>query len=115
MKKFFYLETCNTCQRIMKELALSDEVELREIKSRPINEEEVDRLAQKAGSYEAIFSKRARKYRELGLNEKVLNEREYRKYLLLDYTFLKRPVLETSAEAIAGNAKKQVEAMKVLA
>ncbi len=115
MKKFFYLETCNTCQRIMKELALSDKVELREIKSQPLTEEEADRLAKKAGSYEAIFSKRARKYRELGLNEKELTEQDYKKYLLLDYTFLKRPVFETSKEAIAGNAKKQVEAMKALA
>jgi len=115
MKKFFYLETCNTCQRIMKELALGDEVELREIKSQPLNEEEVDRLEKKAGSYEAIFSKRARKYRELGLNEKNLTEKDFRKYLLIDYTFLKRPVFETTKEEIAGNAKKQVEAMKALA
>jgi len=115
MKKFFYLETCNTCQRIMKELNLSHKIELREIKSQPLNDEEVDRLGKKAGSYEAIFSKRARKYRELGLNEKTLTEQDFRKYLLTDYTFLKRPVLETSEEAIAGNAKKQVEAMKALA
>lgn len=115
MKKFFYLETCNTCQRIMKELALGDEVELREIKSQPLNEEEVDRLEKKAGSYEAIFSKRARKYRELGLNEKNLTEKDFRKYLLTDYTFLKRPVFETTKEVIAGKAKMQVEAMKALA
>ncbi len=115
MKKFFYLETCNTCQRIMKELNLGHEIELREIKSETLNEEEVDRLGKKAGSYEAIFSKRARKYLELGLNEKTLTEQDFRKYLLTDYTFLTRPVFETSEEAIAGNAKKQVEAMKALA
>lgn len=115
MKKFFYLETCNTCQRIMKELNLGDEVELREIKSQPLSEQEVVRLGKKAGSYEAIFSKRARKYRELGLNDKTLTEADFRKYLLTDYTFLKRPVLETSDQAIAGNTKKQVEAMKTLA
>jgi arsenate reductase len=99
----------------MKELNLGDEVELREIKSQPLSEEEVDRLAKKAGSYQAIFSKRARKYRELGLNGKELTEQDYRKYLLTDYTFLKRPVFETSKDAISGNAKKQVEAMKALA
>ncbi|MGB6037360.1 MAG: ArsC/Spx/MgsR family protein [Cryomorphaceae bacterium] len=115
MKKFFYLETCNTCQRIMKEINLGAEVELREIKSQPLNEEEVDRLGKKAGSYEAIFSKRARKYRELGLNDKTLTEADFRKYLLTDYTFLKRPVFETSDQAIAGNVKKQVKAMKELA
>jgi len=115
MKKFFYLETCNTCQRIMKEIDLGAEAELREIKSQPLSAQEVDRLGEKAGSYEAIFSKRARKFRGLGLHEKELTEQDYRKYLLMDYTFLKRPVFETSKEVIAGNAKKQVEAMKVLA
>lgn len=114
MKKFFYLETCNTCQRIMKDIDFGEEVELREIKSRPLTEEEVDRLAEKAGTYENIFSKRARKYRELGLHEKTLSEKDYRLYLLEDYTFLKRPVLETDDKAIAGNSKKQVEAMKAL-
>jgi len=115
MKKFFYLNTCNTCQRILKSLHLGDEIELREIKSQPLSEEELDRLGKKAGSYEAIFSKRARKHRELGLNEKELSENDYRKYLLTDYTFLKRPVFESSDHVIAGNAKKQVEAMKALA
>lgn len=115
MKKFYYLETCSTCQRIMSELKMGDDIELREIKARPLDEEEVDRLRKKTGSYEAIFSKRARKYRELGLNSKSLSEQEYRKYLLMDYTFLKRPVLETQEEVVAGNSKKQVEAMKALA
>lgn len=112
MKNFFYLETCNTCQRILKELNLPSTVQLREIKSAPLDGEEVDRLAQKAGGYEAIFSKRARKFRALGLHEKALGEKDYRHYLLEDYTFLKRPVLETSDLAIPGNSKKAVEAMK---
>ncbi len=111
MKKFYYLQTCDTCKRIQKELNLTDDVEMREIKSAPLTEEEVEALANKAGSYEAIFSKRARKYRSLGLNECELSEADYKKYLLKDYTFLKRPVLETETEAIAGNAKKQVSAM----
>jgi arsenate reductase len=114
MKKFFYLETCNTCQRIIKELNLGGEVDMREIKSAHLTEEEVDRLADKAGSYEALFSKRARKYRGLGLHEKTLSEKDFRHYLLQDYTFLKRPVLETKDRVIAGNAKRQVEEMKAL-
>jgi arsenate reductase len=98
----------------MKELLLGPDVNLREIKSAPLTEEEVDRLGKKSGTFESIFSKRARKYRELGLNEKSLSEADYRKYLLLDYTFLKRPVLEASDKVIAGNSKKQVEEMKSL-
>ena len=111
MKKFYYLSTCDTCKRIMNELSLPDSIVLREIKSNPLTEEEVDSIAKKAGSYEAVFSKRARKYRELGLNNENLGEADYRKYLLSDYTFLKRPVLETESNAVAGNSKKAVESM----
>ena len=96
----------------MKELSLPDTVVLREIKSKPLTAEEVDSIAKKAGSYEAVFSKRARKYRELGLNTQKLEEADFRKYLLTDYTFLKRPVLETQTQAIAGNSKKAVESMR---
>lgn len=97
---------------MLRELNLPSAVQLREIKSAPLDEEEVDRLAQKAGGYEAIFSKRARKFRALGLHEKTLTEKDYRYYLLEDYTFLKRPVLETGDMAIAGNSGKAVDAMK---
>lgn len=110
--KFYYLATCDTCKRIMNELALPDTLSLREIKSKPLTEQEVDSIAKKAGSYEAMFSKRARKYRELGLNNQSLTEADYRKYLLFDYTFLKRPVLETQELAIAGNSKKVVASMR---
>jgi arsenate reductase len=44
-----------------------------------------------AGSYEALFSRRAMKYRSMGLNEMELSEDDYRKYILEEYTFLKRP------------------------
>lgn len=112
MKKFYYLETCDTCRRIKSELNLASDVELREIKSVPLSDEEIDNIAKKAGSYEAIFSKRARKYREFGLNEQAMTEDDYRKYLLIDYSFLKRPVLETADKAIAGNSKSAVKLMR---
>lgn len=114
MKKFYYLETCSTCKRIMTQLQLTKEVELREIKSKGLTAVEVDGLAAKVGSYEAIFSKRAMKYRSLGLHEMELSEKHYRHYLLEDYTFLKRPVMETDKQVIAGNSKKAVEEMKNL-
>ena len=111
MNKFYYLDTCDTCKRIMKELPLAGNATLREIKSSPTTEAEIDALAKKAGSYEAIFSKRARKYRELGLNTQNLTEADYKEYLLSDYTFLKRPVLETALTVIAGNGKKETDGM----
>lgn len=112
MKKFYYLSTCDTCTRIRTELNLAPDVVLREIKSAPLTTGEIDTLAEKAGSYEAIFSKRARKYHEFGLNEQTLKEADYRKYLTIDYTFLKRPVLETESTVVAGNSKKSVARMK---
>lgn len=111
MNKFYYLDTCDTCKRIMKALPLAGVGTLREIKSHPPTEAEIDTLAKKAGSYEAIFSKRARKFRELKLHLQKLSETDFRKYLLSDYTFLKRPVLETSETAIVGNSKKAVVSM----
>lgn len=112
MNKFYYLDTCDTCKRIMKELPLKENTTLREIKSSPPTEAEIDSIAKKAGSYEAIFSKRARKYRELGLNTQNLTEADYKKNLLSDYTFLKRPVLETPLKVIAGNGKKETDSMR---
>lgn len=114
MKKFYYLSTCDTCTRIKKALNLGADVALREIKSKPLTLEEIDNLAQKAGSYEAIFSKRARKYRAFGLDEQDLKEEDYRRYLEIDYTFLKRPLLETEEEVIAGNSEKVVGRMRAI-
>lgn len=112
MQAFFYLDTCNTCQRILGELQPGDHIERREIKSAPLTEVEVDHLKDLAGSYEALFSRRAMKYRQWGLHEKTLTEADYRHYLLEDYTFLKRPVLVLSDQIFVGNAKKVVAAAK---
>ena len=70
---------------------------------------EVDAMASLAGSYEAIFSKRSRKYRALGLHLQTLTEADYRHWLLQDYTFLARPVLMTEDRIFVGNAQKTVE------
>ncbi len=113
MKKFYYLKTCDTCKRMMTELNIPNDFIIREIKSEPPTEIEIDGLAKKAGSYAAIFNKRARKYRELGLNSQKLTESDFKKYLLTDYTFLKRPVLETELKVIAGNSAKTIESMRV--
>lgn len=113
MNKFFYLAACSTCQRIMKEIGIEKaKVELREIKSAPITEKELDEMISLAGSAEALFSRVAIKYRTMGLNEKKLTERDFRKYILQEYTFLKRPVLVLGKKIFIGNSKKNVEEMK---
>lgn len=108
MKKIYYLSTCSTCTKILKDLNLED-IELVDIKLQNISEEDLNYAASNLGSYESLFSKRAMKYRSLGLNEMDLSESDYKKYILEEYTFLKRPVAFIDDEVFAGNSKKVVE------
>lgn len=111
-KKVFYLATCSTCSRILKELNIGDDFEHIEIKSQGISEAQVDEMKALAGSYEALFSRKAMKYRAMGLNEKQLNEQDYRKLITQEYTFLKRPVFIIDGEIFVGNSKAVVEQVK---
>ena len=67
-------------------------------------------LKEKVGSYEALFSRKAMKYRSMGLHEKELTEADYRKLMLEEYTFLKRPFMINGDEVFIGNTKAVVEA-----
>ena len=112
MRKIYHLSTCSTCQRIIKELNGAAGFEMQDIKEENIEANVLDDLASKLGSYEALFSKRAMKYRSLGLNEMNLSDSDIRKWILKEYTFLKRPVIFIDDEVFVGNAKKTVEAAK---
>lgn len=112
MKKVYHLSSCTTNQKILKEINFGDEVELQDIKKENIDAKTLDFIKEKVGSYEDLFSKRAMKYRSMGLNEMNLTEKEYRKYMLEEYTFLKRPFIILDNEVFVGNAKKTVEAAK---
>ena len=83
-----------------------------ETKTQPITESQIDRMAEMAGSYEALFSRRAMKYKGMGLKEKTLSEQDYRQLILDEYTFLKRPVIIINDQIFVGNAKKEVEGVK---
>ncbi len=109
MKRIYHLATCKTCQRIVSEWAPGEEVEVRELKSRPVDEEELNLLHRLSGSYESLFNRRSQLYRKYGLNDKVLTEDDYRKYIFEHYTFLKRPILIVDDQIFIGNAKKVVE------
>ena len=110
MEKGFYLKTCDTCNRIMKEVGLPDTYEMQEIKSNHISGEDLDFLKEKAGSYEALLNKRSRKYSTI--KDKGLSDQELREEILKEYTFLKRPVFIFKDEVFIGNAKKTVESLK---
>lgn len=111
MKKIFYLKSCSTNQRILKELNLEG-VELQNIKEDNIDEKTLNFLKDKIGSYEALFSKKAMKFRSMGLHEMNLSEADYKKYMLEEYTFLKRPFMINEDAVFIGNTKDVVEKAK---
>ena len=112
MKKVYYLKTCSTCIRILKELNLSSEFILQDIKSEAITVKQVEEMQALAGSYEALFSKRSKLYKEMDLKNQDLTERDYKHYILDHYTFLSRPVVIVDNQIFVGNSKKVVEAAK---
>lgn len=109
MRKIYHLSSCSTCQKIIKEIDPTESVELQDIKVENIDATTLDWMKEKVGSYEALFSKRAMKFRSMGLNEMKLTEDDYRKYMLEEYTFLKRPFMIVDENVFIGNAKKVVE------
>ena len=108
MKKIYHLASCSTNIRILKEINPSSDVELQDIKKEGIDEKTLDWLKEKMGSYEALFSKKAMKYRSMGLNKMDLSEADFKKYMLEEYTFLKRPFMINGEEVFIGNSKKVV-------
>lgn len=87
---------------------------MQDIKTNPITPVQIDEMKKLAGTYEALFSRVALKYRSLGLNEKTLTEKDYRKYILEEYTFLKRPVMINGKQIFIGNAAKVVSEAKAM-
>ncbi len=114
MKKMYHLANCNTCQAIIRETkALQAGVELQNIKEEKITKQQLEEMKKLVGSYEALFSRRALKYKQLGLKDKLLTEEDYRNFILEEYTFLKRPVTILNNRIFIGNDKKTVEALRL--
>lgn len=110
MTKIYYLSTCDTCKRIIKELNLPEDTIMQDIKKEVITNEQVEEMKSLSGSYESLFSKRARLYKERGLKDMELSEDDYKSLILEHYTFLKRPVIIVDKQIFVGNSKKVTEA-----
>lgn len=85
---------------------------MQNIKEEKITAMQLDEMKKMAGSYEALFSRRALKYKEFGLKDKKLEEKDYRQFILDEYTFLKRPVVIINKKIFIGSEKKNVKALK---
>lgn len=110
MRKAYFLSTCSTCQKIIAQINEPKSFEMQDIKTSPITVEQVEEMKDMAGTYESLFSRRAMKYRSMGLNDKKLTEEDYKIHITEEYTFLKRPVFVVDGKIFIGNSKKVVEA-----
>lgn len=110
MKKIYYLSTCDTCRRIIKRLGGLDDFIKQDIKTEAITAVQLKEMRDMAGSYEALFSRRAVKYEEMQLKDRVLEEKDYKRLILEEYTFLKRPVIISGKHIFIGNEEKNVAA-----
>ena len=113
MNKIYYLSTCDTCKRIISDLELKEKGFIfQDIKSEKITAEQLEEIKKHTGSFESLFSRIARKYKELHLATKELSETDYENFILEEYTFLKRPVIFIGNKLFVGNTKAVIAQAK---
>lgn len=105
------LPYCTTCQRALQYLrdrgvSIS---RFHDLKAEPLKRSEVEELARKVGGPAKLFSRRAMKYRQMGLHEREVSEEEMVRLMAEEYTFVTRPVLVRGDRATAGFSAKRVD------
>jgi arsenate reductase len=114
IKKIYYLSTCSDSRRVIKQLGGMPDFEKQEIKSSPVTPAQLEDLKELAGTYDALFSRNAVKYRTMKLTERRLSEKEIRDLILGEYTFLKRPVIVLGQKIFIGHQEKTIQAVAAL-
>ena len=113
MNKLYYLSSCSTCKRIIKQWSLNESISRTDLKESPLDEKRLNELFEITNSYEALFNKRAQLLKKLNLNFNILKENDFKKLLLTHYSFLKRPVLLLNNNIYIGNSQKTVEEAEI--
>jgi arsenate reductase len=112
MKKIYHLGTCQTCKKIIAETNPGKDFVMQNIKEQAVTSEQLDAMKALAGSYGALFTKRSMKFRAWKLQNKELGEKDMRKLILEEYTFLKRPVFIIGGLIFIGSSRATVDAIK---
>jgi len=112
MQKIYHLSTCDTCKRIIQDLEVPSSFVLQDIKRDQVTAGQLEEMHALSGSYESLFSRRAKLYKEQNLKDKKLTERDFKNLILEHYTFLKRPVILNNKEIFIGNTKNMILAAK---
>jgi arsenate reductase len=109
----YWLPYCTTCQKAVSYLEGKGIPirSYRNLKEEPLSEDEVRALATKVGGVEKLFSKRAMKYRAMGLHERQVSADEMVRLMAEEYTFVTRPVIVRGDRATAGFTAKQIDAL----
>lgn len=114
IETFYWLPHCSTCVKAEQHLldkgaTIQKYVNLKE---EQLDEKTLKQLAEGVGGVESLFSKRAMKYRSMGLDKVALSEADMLKHMQAEYTFVKRPVLVTSeGKVLSGFSAKQYDAL----
>jgi arsenate reductase len=114
IETMYWLPHCTTCQRAEAFLKGHGVRITRyvDVKTEPVERVTLVYLAKALGGVERLFSKRALKYRAMGLHQRELSDSEMLDLMLSEYTFIKRPVIVTDTGQVrAGFTKKQYETM----
>ena len=110
MNQFIYLSSCDTCKRIIKEVNLPKNINLRDIKKTPLKPNELKSFKNITGTFRSLLNNRAQKLRNIDTD--TLNEEKIFSLLSDHYTYLKRPILYFNGQLLIGNSKKNIEAIK---
>jgi arsenate reductase (glutaredoxin) len=107
------LPHCTTCQKALAHLAARGVgvAAFRDVKAEPLSREEVEALAELVGGVETLFSRRAVKYRQMGLHERELSEEDLLRLMTEEYTFVTRPVIVRGDRATAGFSAKRFKTL----
>jgi arsenate reductase (glutaredoxin) len=109
----YWLPYCSTCQKAVGYLReRGAEISgYRDLKANPLSEDEVRELAAKVGGVETLFSRRAMKFRQMGLHERTLDDDEMVRLMAQEYTFVTRPVVVRDERAAAGFSARRIDAL----
>lgn len=95
VKIIYWLPHCSTCVKakaFLEEQGFTVKA-THDIKADRLPRGTVEALAKAVGGPEKLFSKRAMKYRAMGLHEREVSEAEMLDLMEEEYTFIKRPVV----------------------
>ncbi|MFM7389233.1 MAG: arsenate reductase family protein [Vampirovibrionales bacterium] len=110
----YWLPYCSTCQKAKAYLESKGlTITLtHDVKAQPLPLATIVQLAEAVGGAEALFSKRAMKYRSLGLHEQELSPEALLNHMANEYTFIKRPMMVfDTGKTLCGFSTKAIDTL----